>query len=507
MVPQEEPILPIYGEPVTDPNAHRLWIQEALNLQLAEPDERTLSQRLYDALRSGIQQGQLPYGSALPSSRQLAASLGMGRNTVLSAVDRLIAEGFLVSRPGAGVFVADWQWETQQRLEAPVPLPMALSQRGERLLDFTAPSSERHTAFVPGVPALDRFPRERWQRLLRRHQQRAPIDWFDYQNEGGVNALREALCDYLSLSRSVRCRPEQILITQGAQQGFELIARLLADVGDSVWMEEPGYGGAQACFASAGLALQPVPVDGDGLNVALLPAGTPPPKLIYVTPSHQYPSGATLSLSRRTALLGLAQQHSAWIIEDDYDSEFRYTSAPIASLQGLMDNAPVIYVGTFSKVLYPGLRLGYLVLPPSLVANFQRINARLHREGQYVTQAALADFIDAGHFSRHVARMRRCYRHRQAALRQALAPAVARGLELSSGHAGMHLIAYLQSHALERELVHRGKQVGLRLSPLSGFYLQSPSQPGLVLGYAGAPEAEIERAGRWLSETWLALTA
>lgn len=263
---------------MTDPNAHRLWIQEALNLQLAEPDERTLSQRLYDALRSGIQQGQLPHGSALPSSRQLAASLGMGRNTVLSAVDRLIAEGFLVSRPGAGVFVADWQWETQQRLEAPVPLPMALSQRGERLLDFTAPSIERHTAFVPGVPALDRFPRERWQRLLRRHQQRAPIDWFDYQNEGGVNALREALCDYLSLSRSVRCRPEQILITQGAQQGFELIARLLADVGDSVWMEEPGYGGAQACFASAGLALQPVPVDGDGLNVALLPAGTPPPQ-------------------------------------------------------------------------------------------------------------------------------------------------------------------------------------------------------------------------------------
>ena len=506
MVPQEEPVCPIYGEPVADPNAHRLWIQEALNLQLAEPDARTLGQRLYDALRGGIQQGRLPPGSALPSSRQLATELGIGRNTVLSAVDRLVAEGFLVSRPGAGVFIADWQRGPQTPLDVPSSTPVTLSRRGERLLDFTAPPSARHAAFAPGVPALDRFPRERWQRLLRRHQQRAPIDWFDYRNEGGVKALREALCDYLRLSRSVRCRPEQVLITQGAQQGFELIARLLADVGDDVWLEEPGYGGAQACFAAAGLSLQPVPVDDEGLNVASLPPETPSPKLIYVTPSHQYPSGTTLSLARRTALLGLAQQHGAWIIEDDYDSEFRYTSAPIASLQGLMDNAPVIYVGTFSKVLYPGLRLGYLVLPPSLVTSFQRINARLHREGQYVTQAALADFIGEGHFARHVARMRQCYRARQATLRRALAPAVARGLELSSGHAGMHLVAYLASHDLERELIRRGEQAGLRLSPLSDHYLQAPGRPGLVLGYAGAPEAEIERAGRWLGEHWLALT-
>lgn len=508
MVPQEEPILATYGEPVSDsnPNAHRLWIQEALNLQLAEPDERTLGQRLYDALRGGIQQDHFPPGSALPSSRQLASELGIGRNTVLGAIDRLIAEGFLVSRPGAGVFVANWQWEPRQRPAVQATPPVALSRRGERLLDFaTATPSAQYTAFAPGVPALDRFPRERWQRLLRRHQQRAPVDWFDYRNEGGVSALREALCDYLRLSRSVRCQPEQILITQGAQQGFELIARLLADAGDNVWLEEPGYGGAQACFASAGLTLQPVTVDDEGLNVASLPAGTPPPKLIYVTPSHQYPCGATLPLSRRTALLGLARQHGAWIIEDDYDSEFRYTSAPIASLQGLMNNAPVIYVGTFSKVLYPGLRLGYLVLPPSLVATFQRVNARLHREGQYVAQAALADFIDEGHFSRHVARMRKCYRSRQTALRRALAPAVARGLELSSGHAGMHLVAYLASHEMESELVRRGQQAGLRLSPLSGYYLRAPGRPGLVLGYAGATEAEIEHAGHWLSDTWLAL--
>ncbi|MDN3525963.1 PLP-dependent aminotransferase family protein [Halomonas sabkhae] len=490
---------------MADPNANRLWIQEALNLELAARDARPLSQRLYDALRSGIQQGRMSAGQALPSSRQLATELGIGRNTVLSAVDRLLAEGFLVSRQGAGVFVAEWQWAPRPSCNAAPDTELSLSRRGQRLLDFAGRTDERPAAFAPGVPALDQFPRERWQRLLRRHQQGAPLEWFDYQSAGGVRALRDALCDYLQLSRSVQCRPEQILITQGAQQGFELIARLLADEGDRVWMEEPGYGGAQACFASAGLQLEPVAVDDAGMDVASLPDATPSPRLIYLTPSHQYPLGSTLSLARRTALLGLAQAHDAWIIEDDYDSEFRYSSAPIASLQGLMDNAPVIYVGTFSKVLYPGLRLGYLVLPPSLVEPFQRLNARLHREGQYVAQAALADFISEGHFARHVARMRQCYRHRQALLRNALAPAVQQGLRLSSGHAGMHLVAFLESHALERKLVERARQADLLLSPLSAYYQQGSGRPGLVLGYAGASDADIERGGRWLCENWMAL--
>ena len=191
-------------------------------------------------------------------------------------------------------------------------------------------------------------------------------------------ALKSALCDYLRLSRSVNCHPEQILITQGAQQGFELIARLLADPGDTVWIEEPGYGGAQACFATAGLDTRPIPVDEEGMRPEALPADTAPPRLIYVTPSHQYPRGVTMSMARRLALLACAERHGAWIIEDDYDSEFRYTTPPVASLQGLADRAPVIYVGTFSKVLYPGLRLGYLVLPDGLIDGFRRANARLH---------------------------------------------------------------------------------------------------------------------------------
>ncbi|TFH88538.1 PLP-dependent aminotransferase family protein [Billgrantia azerbaijanica] len=495
-------------EPVRDGEAD--WTLEALGLELAEPGSAPLAQRLYRALRGWIQAGRLASGQRLPSSRRMARELGVGRNTVLAAVDQLIAEGFLESRRGAGIFVADVAFEgvaSQCREARPSSAgsdvgEAALSARGRRLLAYCATLDERHGAFAPGVPALDRFPHELWQRLLRRHQHAMPTAWLDYQAQGGVPALREALCDYLQLSRSVRCHPGQVLIVQGAQQGFELIARLLGDVGDRVWVEEPGYSGAQACFSAAGFAVEAVPVDAEGMDVASVAATRPAPRLIHVTPSHQYPSGVTMSLARRLALLEAAERHGAWIVEDDYDSEFRYGQRPIAALQGLVDGARVIYVGTFSKVLYPGLRLGYLVLPESLVGPFRRANARLHREGQYPVQAALAEFIARGHFSRHVRRMRDCYRGRQARLRAALAPAVARGLRLSEGQAGMHLVAWLDSLETERVLVERAVGQGITLSPLSRYYLRRPGRPGLVLGYAGADEEAIERAGRWLAREW-----
>lgn len=469
-------------------------------MHLTQKGAGTLVQRLYDALRGWIQNGDLASGSVLPSSRRLAQSLGVGRNTALAAMDRLVAEGFIVSHQGSGLFVADLPRKTMGMSRQPPAsdAQQPLSQRGQRLLSFCTTLSSGHRAFAPGIPALDLFPRELWQRLLRRHQHRTAETWFGYQAQGGLAALKSALCDYLRLSRSVNCHPEQILITQGAQQGFELIARLLTDHGDVAWVEEPGYGGAQACFFAAGLNLVPVPVDMEGIHPGALPAETPVPRLIHATPSHQYPSGVTMTMARRLELLDTAERHGAWIVEDDYDSEFRYTTPPVASLQGLVERARVIYVGTFSKVLYPGLRLGYLVLPDSLVDNFRRANARLHREGQYAVQSALAEFIAEGHFARHVARMRTCYRHRQACLRGALAPAVTQGLELSQGQAGMHLVAHLESLEQERYLVERGHEQGITLSPLSHFYLDRGEKPGLVLGYAGSDEAEIARAGGWL---------
>ncbi|MEC9482460.1 MAG: PLP-dependent aminotransferase family protein [Halomonas sp.] len=492
------------GEPVSEKRARSEWVAEALALRLSQDGAGTLPQRLYEALRGWIQDGELTRNSPLPSSRRLAHSLGIGRNTVIAAMDRLVAEGFAVARQGAGLFVADLPPPpASMTAHAPMLGSSRFSQRGQALLAFCGTLSTNHRAFAPGVPALDQFPRERWQRMLRRHQHRAQQDWFGYQTQGGLPALKVALCDYLRLSRSVNCRPEQILITQGAQQGFELIARLLADRGDTVWLEEPGYGGAQACFSMAGLNTVPVPVDEEGLHPGAVPREVPAPRLIYVTPSHQYPSGVTMTMARRLALLACAERHEAWIIEDDYDSEFRYTTPPVASLQGLAERMPVIYVGTFSKVLYPGLRLGYLVLPDGLIDDFRRANASLHREGQYVVQSALAEFIADGHFARHVARMRTCYRQRQDCLRQALAPAVAQGLTLSKGQAGMHLVAMLDSLEQERHLVTRGHEQGITLSPLSCYYLSERKQPGLVLGYAGSSEAEITHAGRWLCEAWL----
>ncbi|WP_248730210.1 PLP-dependent aminotransferase family protein [Vreelandella populi] len=480
------------------------WIVEALALYLASHHTGTRVQRLYDALRGWIQHGELHTGSALPSSRHLAQSLGLGRNTVLAAMDRLVAEGFVVPRRGAGLYVADLpQPPIGMTEQAPATDMQHLSRRAEQLLSFCTTLNGGQRAFAPGVPALDRFPCERWQRLLRRHQHRACEAWMNYQTQGGLAVLKTALCDYLRLSRSVNCRPEQILITQGAQQGFELIARLLADPGDVAWIEEPGYGGAQSCFVSAGLNMLPVAVDEEGIAPDSLPPDAPAPRLIYVTPSHQYPSGVTMSMARRLALLACAERHGAWIIEDDYDSEFRYATPPVASLQGLAERVPVIYVGTFSKVLYPGLRLGYLVLPERLMDDFRRANARLHREGQYAVQSALAEFLVEGHFARHVARMRHCYRQRQAYLREALAPAVAHGLVLSQGQAGMHLVARLDSLEQERWLVERGHEQGIALSALSRFYLGEEKMPGLVLGYAGADEAEIARAGGWLCQAWL----
>ncbi|MHB0775650.1 MocR-like pyridoxine biosynthesis transcription factor PdxR [Halomonas sp. WWR20] len=484
--------------------AHSEWVIEALAMHLAVAGTGTLTQRLYDALRGWIQNGELASGSALPSSRRLMQSLGVGRNTVLAAMDRLVAEGFVAARQGVGLFVADLP-PTPAGMAGRAPISEAgrLSRRGQQLLDFCGTMGTSHRAFAPGIPALDRFPRELWQRMLRRHQYRAQEDWFDYQAQGGLPALKTALCDYLHLARSVHCRPEQILITQGAQQGFELIARLLADPGDAAWIEEPGYGGAQACFSMAGLNTIPVPVDEQGIHPDALSPEAPAPRLIYVTPSHQYPSGVTMTMARRLALLACAERYKSWIVEDDYDSEFRYTTPPVASLQGLAGRAPVIYVGTFSKVLYPGLRLGYLVLPYALVDDFRRANARLHREGQYAVQSALAEFIAEGHFARHVARMRTCYRHRQACLRDALAPATAQGLALSQGQAGMHLVAKLESLGLEQHLVAQCHEQGITLSPLSRYYLGNHREPGLVLGYAGTSEAEIARAGGWLCKAWL----
>ncbi|SCK16076.1 PLP-dependent aminotransferase family protein [Vogesella sp. LIG4] len=474
-----------------DSRKQELWIIDALQAALARDGKEGLSRQLARLLRQWIGSGRLAGDSRLPASRDLARSLGLGRNTVLDAYEQLQAEGYIATRAGSGSYVT--RLFAPPAPEQPAPArgqPLGLSQRGHELFATSGLPVGLFGAFAPGVPEIRQFPHHAWQQLLSRQQRRATAEDLCYCAGGGLPALREALADYLQLSRGVRCRPEQIIVTQGAQQALELAARLLADPGDVAWVEEPGYVGAHAAMRGAALQLVPAPVDHDGLNPALV-ADARPPKLIYTTPSHQYPSGVVMSLPRRLALLAAAQQHGAWIIEDDYDSEFRYVSQPQPALQGLAQDERVIYVGTLAKVMYPGLRVGYLVVPDALIDPFRGCNARLYREGPLPVQAALAEFFSSGLFARHVRRMRELYRERQHCLRSALAASGAEHLALSPGEAGLHLVATLPPDCDEDALSAAAARQQVWLRPLSRHYLAAPQQRGFVLGYAGVDEAAI----------------
>lgn len=301
------------------------WVAELLVGRIQRTEPASLSRQLYTLLRAAMLDGRLPADTRLPSSRWLAKELGLARNTVLEVYEQLLAEGYLRARRGAGSFVEAGLLRAASAAPRRAP---ALSQRGQTLIDCGPTPLALDGAFAPGVPALSAFPRQRWQRALNRHLRHAPAHWLGYQAQGGLPALREALAAYLGQSRGVRCQPEQLLITGGAQQALDWLARLLADVGDVAWMEDPGYLGARSALTAAGLQLHPAPVDASGLDVAYAQAQLPAPRLIYVTPSHQYPGGAVMPLARRQALLACAEAHGAWIIEDDYDSEFRCSSQP-----------------------------------------------------------------------------------------------------------------------------------------------------------------------------------
>lgn len=515
------------------------WICDALLLEINQSPAETLQATLYRGIRTLIEEGRITAGIRLPSTRRLVARLPIGRNTAMLVMEQLAHDGFVEARAGAGCFVSH-AYTARGRIDKheipnvhvnepdsvhqegmPINAEGAnerLSARGERLLDLSQLRNHSGAlAFSPGLPSLSLFPWEKWRRLQQRHWRRMPMDWMRYHTEGGLLRLREVLCDYLTLSRSVRCTPNQIVITQGAQQAFSLIATLLAEEGETVWFENPGYRGARAAFEAANLTVEPVPVDNEGIAPH---ADLPTPSLIYITPSHQYPTAVTLSMSRRMALLEKAEQSGAWIIEDDYDSEFRYDARPLASLQGIDTAERVIYVGTFSKVMYPGLGLGYMVLPASLADAFRRASTRLMREIHYPLQAAVADFIADGAFRQHIRRCRRAYEERQSLLRRCLQPAVERGLRLSPGKAGMHLLATHAEGLDEAALIERGRVHNVHLSPYSSYFMaasnpqdlethpdpaSSKNTTGLVLGYAAAGGQALEQASyllnQWLEQT------
>jgi len=470
------------------------WIGDALAAALARDSKEGLARQLTRQLRQWIGEGRLAAETRLPASRDLARQLAIGRNTVIDAYEQLLAEGYLETRHGSGTYVC--ALFKRQTPAAPEPMAaLGLSGRGGELSALTRRDDDYNGAFVPCIPEIRDFPHRQWQQLLARHQRQARLLDFNYQAGGGLPALRQALADYLRMARAVRCHPDQILITQGTQHSLTLCALLLADPGDAAWMEEPGYLGARVAMQMAGLRTVPAPIDEQGLNPAQV-ADPTPPRLIYATPSYQYPLGVTMPLARRLALIEYARQANAWIIEDDYDSEFRYNSQPLPALQGLSEDARVIYLGTLSKVMYPGLRTGYIVVPEGLVDDFRAANARLHPEGHYPLQSALAEFIGNGQFARHIRRMRDLYQERQHCLRAALVHTEASEWTWSSGHAGMHVLATLPPRLDETRLSQQAAKEGIWLSTLGKHYQAPPDRQGLVIGYAGVAEADIVRGVR-----------
>jgi GntR family transcriptional regulator/MocR family aminotransferase len=355
-------------------------------------------------------------------------------------------------------------------------------------------------AFRPGIPALDAFPRDLWARMAARLYRQSRFDLFSYGDPAGHPPLRRAIAEYLRAARGVNCSWEQVIVTSGSQQALDLAARVLLDPGDTAWVEDPGYFGARGAWTAAGLRCVPVPVDADGLSVAQGEVLAPQARMAYVSPSHQYPLGVTMSLKRRMALLNWARRRSAWIAEDDYDSEFRYAGRPLAALQGLDTNGRVIYIGTFSKVLFPALRLGYMVAPAGAVDAFAAARALADRHPPGPSQALVAEFLAGGHFARHVRRMRTLYAERQAALLAAARREWAGLLEVAPADAGMHLVAWLPKGSSDGDASRRAAEAGVSAPPLSAYYHDSAAaRPGLLLGYPCVNGRRIQEGARRLA--------
>ena len=472
---------------------------------LALDGEGPLYRQAYRGLRAAILDGRLAPGERLPSSRVLARDAKLARNTVLQAYDQLVAEGYAESRRGAGTFVvaelpeaADRALRPTRRPAAAVAAPPALSAYAERALRYFARGvswSRRRPAprydFRYGDPAYDDFPHATWCRLLARRARRASERHLSYSDPGGAPELREALAAYLSRARGVACAPDDVLVVYGTQQAIDLTARVLIEPGVRAIVEEPGYPGIRHALEIAGAEVTALAVDADGLPTDALAQRQA--RLVCVTPSHQFPTGGVLPLARRLALLAWAERTGAFVLEDDYDGEFRYDGRPLESLQALDRSGRVLYAGTTSKVMFPALRIGYLVMPASLRGALLAAKAFADTGTAHLEQRVLADFIAQGFFERHLRRARVRNAARRAALLAALARELGDTVEVVGANAGLHVVAWLRGVLpgelrTLRELAAR-RDVGIY--PISPFYSARPRRAGILLGYAALDESAI----------------
>ncbi|MEN5118878.1 PLP-dependent aminotransferase family protein [Luteimonas sp. TWI662] len=484
---------------------------ESVKAAIGDPAQRALPLhlRVQRAVRQLILDGMLDVGRPLPASRALATSLGVSRDTVETAYGQLHAEGFIERRVGSGSFVS----ERAQRLPGRGQARRArtdrtaprLSQRGSALFqrggvrDFPAPR-----AFAPGVPETRNFPLQTWERLERQVLKAYGTRALLHSPAQGMAPLRQAIADYVNLERGARATPDRVLVLTSSQQALTLCATLLLDAGERILLEDPGYHGARKAFEAAGLQCVPVPVDAHGLQVApLLEASRQPgapARAVFLTPSHQFPTGATLALDRRLAIIDWARDQQGWIIEDDYDSEFHYAGKPTACVQGLDPHERTLYIGTFTKSLFPGLRIGYMVLPPSLVAPMTAARTLLDGHSAPIPQLTLARFIEGGHFGAHVRTMRAVYAERRDRLAALIRKHLSDDLEPRVPAGGMQMPCVFARALSEPEAVDAAQRAGIDLLGLSTLSMSQAPTPGFLMGFAAHAPQELEAGVKTLAK-------
>jgi GntR family transcriptional regulator/MocR family aminotransferase len=481
---------------------------------LDEKSEAPLYRQIYETIRRSILSGEFYSGKQLPASRLLAKQLKVSRMTVLNAYDQLFAEGYLEGKTGAGTFVARHLPEeflqmstiNARKANAKKPSrPLTLSRYGKNILRESRAvlpfyQSTPPVHFQHGLPAIDEFPFEVWTKIANKNYRTLDRQAFGYGQPAGFAALREAIAAHLRSVRGVVCVPEQVIITSGAQQAFDLIGRIFLEPKTKVLIENPGYFGVKQSFELFGAKLVPVPIDEEGFNLEAAAKQSRNARLAYVTPSHQFPLGATMSLARRLKLLDWAKKNESWIIEDDYDSEFRYEGRPLPSLQGLDRNGRVLYIGTFSKTLFPALRLGCIVVPPDLIEIFTTVRALTSSHSPLIDQATLAEFISEGHFGRHLRRMRRLYDERQDILVSEIKKHLAGKLEVKNSVSGMHIIGWLPDGVDDKQIASQAALSGIKTSTVSAHSLTEWQRGGLILGYTAINEKQIKKGVKGLAK-------
>jgi GntR family transcriptional regulator/MocR family aminotransferase len=466
---------------------------------------KPLHRQIYDCFRHRIIRRELRAGELVPSSRWLARELRVSRLPVLNAYAQLLAEGYFESRVGAGTFIATslpTQHSARSLGAATAKIdntPRRISSRAAAMPAYQRPVWAGSLGpFQVGQPDLHSFPMDIWSKLIARYSRRVQVKGLQYGDPMGLPELRETIAVYLRTARGVHCEAGQIMIVSGSQQALDLTTRVIVDPGAAVWVEEPGYWLVHHVLRAAGCRSVPVPVDAEGLNVTAGIRLNRKARAAFVAPSHQYPLGVTMSATRRLQLLEWAQRAAAWIVEDDYDSEYRYNSKPIASLQGMDHRDRVIYIGTFSKVMFPALRLGYIVIPPDLVENFAAMRQSMDLCPSHIPQAVMLEFIREGHFARHIRRMRPIYAQRREVLITELVRAFGEGAATIGDEAGMHLTLLLPKLRNDEQLAARAAKESLWLSALSASYVGKSPRHGFVLGFGNTRANQIPAAVRQL---------